>query len=66
MHDTDDITLTFRPLPDDVPVSVRVRHLLKYALRAQRLRCVAMVGVPTVPAATPQPAPETRSADEAG
>jgi hypothetical protein len=33
-------TLTFLPLTDEVPIEVRVRQLLKYALRAQRLRCV--------------------------
>jgi hypothetical protein len=33
-------TLSFTPLADDVPAEVRVRHLLKFALRAQRLKCV--------------------------
>jgi hypothetical protein len=33
-------TLTFTPLADAVPAEVRVRQLLKYALRAQRLKCI--------------------------
>jgi hypothetical protein len=66
MINFDNITLTFRPLPDDVPVAVRIRHLLKYALRAQRLRCVTAFGEPPEPAATHQPAPDARSADGAG
>jgi hypothetical protein len=39
-----DIGLVFRPLPDPegVPVAVRVRRLLKYALRALRLKCVRL------------------------
>lgn len=32
--------LTFEALPHDVPVTCRVRALLKYALRSLRLRCV--------------------------
>jgi hypothetical protein len=66
MTGPDDITLTFRPLEDTVPVAVRVRALLKTALRRDRLRCVTISGVPPEPAATRQPAPETRSADGAG
>jgi hypothetical protein len=43
-----DIILTFRPLPDaeDVPVGVRVRQLLRTALRRDRLRCVRVEGLP--------------------
>jgi hypothetical protein len=37
-------TLTFAPLADEVPIEVRVRQLLKYALRAQRLRCTRIDG----------------------
>jgi hypothetical protein len=49
MPDPDpDIVLTFRPLPDaeDVPVGVRVRQLIKTALRRDRLRCVRVEGLP--------------------
>lgn len=47
--DAPPLKLTFRPLPDpdDVPVAVRIRRLLKYALRVCRLRLVAMEG--TIP-----------------
>jgi hypothetical protein len=43
-----DIVLTFRPLPDaeDVPVGVRVRQLLRTALRRDRLKCVKVEGLP--------------------
>jgi hypothetical protein len=37
--------LTFRPLPSDVPVEVRVRRLLKISLRAFGLKCVDMAVV---------------------
>ena len=37
-------TLTFEPLPHDVPATVRIRHLLKYALRTLRLKCVSVDG----------------------
>ena len=37
-----DIRLTLHPLPDDVPVEVRLRQLLKVALRRFRLRCVSV------------------------
>jgi hypothetical protein len=42
------VRLTFRPLPDPggPPVAVRVRLLLKYALRAVRLRCVKVEDAP--------------------
>lgn len=49
MPDPDpDIVLTFRPLPDaeDVPVGVRVRQLLRTALRRDRLKCVRVEGLP--------------------
>ncbi len=35
-----DVRLTLRPLPDEVPTDIRLRRLLKYALRALGLRCV--------------------------
>jgi hypothetical protein len=44
---TDDTyTLTFRPLPDEAPAAIRVRRLLKHALRALRLKCVRIVDLP--------------------
>jgi hypothetical protein len=42
----DDWRLVFRPLPDDVPVPVRIRHLLKIALRSLRLKCVKLEPTP--------------------
>jgi hypothetical protein len=39
------VKLTFRPLADDVPVAIRLRQLLKHALRALRLRCVCVEDV---------------------
>lgn len=36
----DDTLIVLRPLPSDVPVRVRVRALLKRALRDWQLRCV--------------------------
>ena len=43
-----DIVITFRPLPDreQVPVGVRVRKLLRTALRRDRLRCLKVEGLP--------------------
>jgi hypothetical protein len=40
MKTPETITVTLTPLPDDRPVEVRVRQLLKYARRAQALRAV--------------------------
>jgi hypothetical protein len=42
------IVITFRALPDrhDVPVGVRVRQLLRTALRRDRLKCVRVEGLP--------------------
>jgi hypothetical protein len=39
MSNRERIVLVLEELPDDVPVSVRLRRVLKYCLRAQRLRC---------------------------
>ncbi len=36
--------LVLEPEPGDVPVAVRVRHVLKYAKRAQGMRCVGLPG----------------------
>lgn len=41
-----DIRLVLRPLPDEVPVAIRLRQLLKYALRAQGFRLVRLEEVP--------------------
>jgi hypothetical protein len=37
-----DVVLVLRPLPSAVPADVRLRQLLKYALRCQGLKCVAV------------------------
>jgi hypothetical protein len=41
------IILHLRPLPCDVPVAIRLRQLLKTALRRDRLKCVRVEGLPT-------------------
>lgn len=41
-----DFRLTLRPTPGDVPAAVRLRAVLKYALRACGLRCVRVEEVP--------------------
>jgi hypothetical protein len=40
--DRERFTLTVEALPDDVPAAVRLRSLLKRALRSFRLRCVSV------------------------
>ena len=50
------IILEFVALPADVPAPIRVRHLLKRALRAYRLECVRVIDLPPDPATTHQPA----------
>ncbi len=40
----DTVRLTFRPLADSVPAAIRLRRLLKIALRQLNLRCVAVEG----------------------
>ena len=40
MPDRPRILLTFIPEPDDRPWPIRVRQLLKFAKRAQALKCV--------------------------
>jgi hypothetical protein len=52
---TENIVLIFRALEDTVPLAVRLRALLKTALRRDRLRCVAVSGLP--------PLVETRAAE---
>jgi hypothetical protein len=51
--------LTLRPLPDAVPVEHRLRRLLKWALRAGRLRCLTVEALPEghPPAAAPPDSP---------
>ena len=44
----DEVVLRFRSLPDSVPWPERVRQLLKYALRACRLRCIKVEGLPAI------------------
>ena len=50
------ILLTLEPLPSHVPVALRLRQLLKPALRRDRLKCVHVEGdaldeAPTLPIA---------------
>ena len=53
MTDGDTVTLTLKFLPDDgTPPAVRLRMLLKSALRRHRMRCVSCFDKP--PAGTPQ------------
>ena len=40
------IILQFRALPSDVEAPIRVRHLLKRALRSYGLECVKVIGLP--------------------
>jgi hypothetical protein len=42
MADDPYIRITFRPLKSGYPVPVRVRRMVKAALRSQQLRCVAI------------------------
>jgi hypothetical protein len=62
MADRERITLVFEPLPCEAPAAVRIRHLLKYALRSQRLKCVRITGDPEVQTSVPRepPAEEKR------
>lgn len=46
------IRLILRPLPDEVPVEIRLRRLLKSLLRAYGFRCES---VETIPDETPTP-----------
>jgi hypothetical protein len=39
------VQIVLRALPDTVPVAVRLRSLLKYALRSCRFRCLAIQDV---------------------
>jgi hypothetical protein len=39
-----EIVLVLRPMPCNVPVAIRLRQLLKTALRRDRLRCVKVDG----------------------
>lgn len=54
MSDDAEIVLRFRALPDDVPLGVRVRRVLKYALRSERLRLVHASMPPEPPRGTHQ------------
>jgi hypothetical protein len=39
------VQITLRALPDTVPLAIRLRAVLKFALRSCRLRCVALKDV---------------------
>ena len=47
-----DYRLTLRPLPSSIAPAIRLRALLKYALRACRLRCVHVEELPADSGAT--------------
>ncbi len=51
----DEVRLTFRALPDDVPPAIRIRRLLKHALRSLGLKCVRVEGA--APEVTENPGP---------
>ncbi len=55
--ETTAFVVTFKALPATVPAAVRVRHMLKYALRAQNLKCLRIVPAveETPPAKEPNP-----------
>jgi hypothetical protein len=55
--------LTLRPLPGPVPPHIRLRQLLKRALRSCGLRCTTLEELPD--ATPPEPAPAAESADHA-
>lgn len=44
MTDQDDWRLTFHPLAHDAPIPIRIRHLLKRALRDWGLKCTKIEG----------------------
>lgn len=46
MKQPGDLVIVLRPLPSDVPLGVRLKGVLKYALRAADLKCVEAVEVP--------------------
>jgi hypothetical protein len=52
-RDRERITLVFEPLPCEAPPAVRIRRLLKYALRSQRLKCVRITGEADVQTSAP-------------
>jgi hypothetical protein len=57
--------LVLEPLDDDVPVAVRVRHVLKRELRDYRLRCVSIelaASAPPETAANPPRPPDPSAA----
>ena len=67
MADQDnEIVLRFVPLADDIGVGVRVRALLKTALRRDRLKCVGQTLPPEPPDAGHQPPQAGRSPSQAG
>lgn len=45
--------IRLRPLPDDRPVDVRLRQVLKHALRSQRFACVRTETIPAPPKPIP-------------
>jgi hypothetical protein len=60
------IKLTFKAQEDGYPVAVRVRRLLKHALRVLGLRCVAVDWKPGKAAGVPQDERRDSKATRAG
>ena len=62
----DDWTLTFRATGQGPPVEIRVRRLLKAALRAYGLRCISHVHPDDKPAVNAPPTPRGQHARRTG
>jgi hypothetical protein len=61
-QDREHVVITFAPMRHAVPVVVRVRRLLKFALRGCGLRCVSVDQLPTgTMGQGPAPDPDPRS-----
>lgn len=63
MSDRPLIRLTLKPLPDDVPEAIRLRHVLKRLLRTYGFRCMAIDNV--ADARTPPAARRDATGNEA-
>ena len=55
MTDPAEYRLTFKAQSSDVPPEVRLRRLLKYALRVCGLKCVSVEDVPASPGPAREP-----------
>jgi hypothetical protein len=48
------VEIRLRALPDSVPFAIRLRQLLKHALRSCRLRCLGVKDLPVDAQPTPE------------